>query len=70
MTLAELMTRRDELRRMRDAAVREVAHGERKVVYRSDAEMAAALADVERRIRAAEGRRPVSEIRITGSKGL
>lgn len=41
-----------------------------RVEYRSDEEMRQALTDLERQIAAAEGRPPVSQVRIFGSKGL
>lgn len=68
----------DELTKMRDALIRARASGirtvqfeDRRIEYASSAEMAAALADLERRIAAASA--PYSKsrtIRIIASKGL
>jgi len=68
--LSELQSMRDALIRARMGGVREVRdqNGE-AVTYRSDAEMAAALANVERRI-AEFNRSAPSTIRFHVSKGL
>jgi hypothetical protein len=70
--LATLSAQRDRLIEIRTKGVRsyEIASGSgsRRLEYRSDAEVAAALADVERRIAALQGRR-VSTVYINASKG-
>lgn len=70
LTLPELTTFRDALIRARAGGVREVrdSNGE-AVSYKSDAEMAAALRDVESRIAQFNQSRPTS-IRWAASKGL
>lgn len=72
-TLDELMGWRDALLRARYAGVRSVefsaGNGSRSVTYRSDAELRAALAEVERQIAAATGTGPVTMIRATSCKG-
>jgi len=68
--VAELDALRDALIRARASNTREVELGDgRRVKYSSDAEMAAALADLDRRIAAAAQSRPGS-IRFRTSKGL
>ncbi len=66
--LAELETMREALLAARFAGVRTVEYEGRRITYASDAEMAAALADLDRRIAAAAAPR-VSQVRISSSKG-
>lgn len=70
MTLEEMKARREALLAARLRGVRAVEVEGRRVAYATDAEMAAALADIERRIAAAErgGRR--RRILASASKGL
>jgi hypothetical protein len=70
MTLEELTAQRDALLAARYAGVRTVELDGRRVTYAKDAEMVAAIADIERRIAAAsdEGRR--RRILTSASKGL
>ena len=69
MTLEEMTGRRDALLAARYRGVRTVEVEGRRVTYATDAEMAAALADLERRIAAAgSGRRRV--VLTSASKGL
>jgi hypothetical protein len=70
LTQADLTTFRDALIRARAGGVREVrdSNGE-TLTYKSDAEMAAALRDVESRIAQFNQTRPTS-IRWAVSKGL
>lgn len=67
--LAQLETWRDALLRARYAGVRTVEVEGRRVSYATDAEMAAALADLERRISAAQSGR-VRQVRIQSNKGV
>jgi len=71
--VAELQAELDALRSARASGAREVetqTNGvRRRVAYRTDPELAAAIADLERRIAAAGGRR-VHTIRFGSSKGL
>lgn len=65
----ELETLRDALIRARAKGAREVQLNNERVRYGSDAEMAAAIADLDTRLRATTGARP-STIRFSASKGM
>ncbi|ROT99079.1 phage head-tail joining protein [Histidinibacterium lentulum] len=69
LDLSELETLRDALLRARAKGVRTVGIGDKRVEYSTDAEMAAAIADLEARIRRASATRP-SRINFTTSKGF
>ncbi len=66
---AELQSLRDALLRARYAGVRTVEVDGRRITYASDAEMERAIADLERRIAAEEGRQARRAYAIT-EKGL
>ncbi|MCB1502564.1 MAG: hypothetical protein KDK07_22765 [Bauldia sp.] len=70
MTLDDMIARRDALLSARWRGVRTVEVEGRRITYASDAEMAAALVDLERRIadEKAGSRRRI--VRTTASKGL
>jgi hypothetical protein len=70
MTEAEMTAKRDALLAARWRGVHTVEFEGRRVTYATDAEMAAAISDLERRIDAAKvgGRRRI--VRTTASKGL
>ena len=70
MTLEEMTLQRDALLAARYRGVRTVETDGRRVTYATDAEMVAALTDLERRIAAANegGRR--RRILTSASKGL
>lgn len=70
MTLEEMTVQRDALLAARYRGVRTVETDGRRVTYATDAEMVAALTDLERRIAAASdgGRR--RRILTSASKGL
>lgn len=70
LTLSELQAARDALLKARAGGVREYQdqNGER-VAYKSDGEMARALAALDAEI-AGASRRPASTIRFQTSKGL
>ena len=70
MTLEELNAQRDALLQARFRGVRTVEYDGKRVTYASDAELAAAITDVERRIASADdgGRR--RRILTSASKGL
>jgi hypothetical protein len=70
VALSELESMRDALLRARAAGVRTVQSDTESVTYASDAEMRAALADLERRIAEARGSPRVSTIRFSTTKGL
>jgi hypothetical protein len=70
MTLEEMTVQRDALLAARFRGVRTVEIDGRRVTYATDAEMAAAITDIERRIAAAgEGGRR-RRILTSASKGL
>ena len=70
MTLDELTAQREALLKARFRGVRTVEYNGKRVTYASDAEMAAAITDVERRIAAmGEGGRR-RRILTSASKGL
>ena len=68
-TQAELLARLDKLRQQRASGTRAVQAGDKRVEYRPDAELAAAIADVERQLAEAGGQ-PVHTIVFSTSKGL
>jgi len=70
MNVEEMTARRDALLAARYRGVRTVEIEGRRVTYASDAELAAAIADLERRLEqaAAGARRRI--VRTTASKGL
>jgi len=66
---AELETLLDALIRARAQGLRSLLYEGKRVEYGSDAEMAAAIADLERRIAAASGSRTTT-IAFSTSKGV
>lgn len=68
-TPAELTARLDKLRRLRAKGVQTVRIDGEEVTYKTDAQMASAIADLERQIASVEGRQ-IRKVRITTSKGL
>ena len=70
MELEDLTTRRDALLVARYRGVRTVEIEGRRITYATDAEMAAAIADLERRIKQAEAGARRRIVRTTVSKGL
>lgn len=67
--LATLQAQRQKLAEVRAHGMRTVQYGDKKVEYRTDAEMRAALADLDRQIAQASGKR-ILQVRIASSKGL
>jgi len=65
----ELTTLRDALIRARAKGVRLVQMGAERVEYRTDEEMASAIADLDARIRRASAARPVV-VKVSTSKGM
>ena len=65
----QLITWREALLRARYAGIRTVEYDGKRVTYGTDAEMATALADLERRIAANNGQR-VTQVRINSNKGV
>jgi hypothetical protein len=66
--ITELEGMREALLKARFAGVRTVEYEGRRVTYATDAEMAAALADLDRRVGAASAPR-VTQVRIRSWKG-
>ena len=69
-TAVELEARLEALKAQRDSAVARVSYDGRTVEYRGTAEIARAIADLERELAALQGKAPVRHIRVTTSKGL
>ena len=71
LTVSELTSLRDALIRARSNGLREVRdqNGE-TLTYKSDSEMAAAIASLERQIQAAQTNPPANTIVFATSKGL
>ncbi len=69
-TVAELQARLDNLLAARAEGIRRVEFGDRRIEYRSDAEMIAAIGDLERQIARQCGAVPVRMVRFSTSKGL
>jgi hypothetical protein len=70
MTLEELTVQRDALLAARYRGMRTVEIEGRRVTYATDAEMAAAITDLERRIAAAANGGRRRRILTSASKGL
>lgn len=70
MTLEELNARRDALLAARYRGVRTVEIEGRRINYATDGEMAASIADLERRIAESEAGARRRIVRTTTSKGL
>ena len=70
MTLEELSTQREALLAARYRGVRTVEYDGKRITYASDAEMAAALADLEKRIAQAESGAVRRRILTSASKGI
>ncbi|QQR68397.1 MAG: hypothetical protein IPI58_05945 [Alphaproteobacteria bacterium] len=70
MTIDEMNARREALLAARYRGVRVVEIEGRRITYATDAEMAAALSDLERRIAVLASGRPRRRILTSGSKGL
>ena len=68
-TVAELEARLEALKAQRDSAVARVSYDGRSVEYRGTAEIARAIADLERELQVAQGTTPVRQIRVYTSKG-
>ena len=68
-TVAELEARLEALKAQRDSAVARVSYDGRMVEYRGTAEIARAIAELERELRALRGTAPVRQIRVYTSRG-
>jgi hypothetical protein len=70
MTIEEMIARRDALLAARFRGVRTVDVDGRRITYASDAEMAAAISDLERRIAVMQSGARRRIVRTAASKGL
>ena len=70
MTLEEMAAQRDALLAARYRGVRTVEYDGKRITYATDAEMAAALADLERRIVLAEPGARRRRVLTSATKGL
>ena len=70
MTPDRLAARREALQEARFRGVLTVKAGDKSVTYRSDAELAAAIAGVEAEIAKVSGRRRPRFLATTAAKGL
>ncbi|MFG1179950.1 phage head-tail joining protein [Xanthobacter versatilis] len=68
-SLSDLLTRLEALRATRAGGALKIREGEREVTYRSDAELAGAIADIERQIAALTTGR-ITAVRLFSSKGV
>lgn len=68
--LADLIAWRDALQAARYSGARKVVYGGKETEFKSDSEMAAALAALNRQIDAAGTGPRVSLIRVSSSKGI
>jgi hypothetical protein len=67
--LAQLTSRLEALRAARASGLRKIKHGEREVEYRSDSELAAAIADLERQVSALTAPR-IKTVVFTPKRGI
>ncbi len=67
--IATMITQLDTLREHRAKGIQRARMGDEEITYRTDAEMVAAISDLESRISAAQGR-SIRTVRFTTSKGL
>jgi hypothetical protein len=69
-TVAELEARLEVLKAQRDSAIARVSYDGRSVEYRGTAEIARAIAELEKELQTMQGKAPVRQIRVYTSKGL
>jgi hypothetical protein len=69
-SVAELEARLEALKAQRDSAVARVSYDGRSAESRGSAEIARAIADLERELQGLQGSTPVRQIRVYASKGL
>ena len=67
--LTELQAQLDGLRAVRSKGINRARMGSEEVTYRTDAELLAAISDLESRIGTAQGT-TIRSVRFTTSKGL
>jgi hypothetical protein len=69
-TIPELEARLEAWKAQRDSAVARVSYDGRSVEYRGTAEIARAIANLERELQALQGSTPLRQVRVYTSKGL
>jgi hypothetical protein len=67
--VADVQARLEALKAQRDSTVARVSYDGRSVEYRGTAEIARAIAELERELQALQGKAPVRQIRIYTDKG-
>lgn len=67
--LTTLLADLEKLKSAYRSGAREVAYGDKRISYRDDAEMRAAIAGIEAELAAAQGARPVRNIVVRSDKG-
>jgi hypothetical protein len=67
--LSDLQDRLDRLRKARASGVSSSTHGDTTTAFKSDIELAAAIADLERQIAGLAGK-PVRTVYFSTSKGI
>jgi hypothetical protein len=70
VTASELEARLEALKAQRDSAVARVSYDGRSVEYRGTAEIARAMAELEKELQVLQGKPAVRQIRVYTSKGL
>lgn len=69
-TRSDLIAWRDALQAARYSGARRVVYGGKETEFKSDSEMAAALAALNRQIDATNATPPISMIRVSTNKGI
>ena len=69
-SMSEREARLEALKAQRDSAVARVSYDGRMVEYRGTAEIARAIAELERELQTLDGKTPIRQIRVYTSKGL
>lgn len=67
--LAQLTARLEALRAARASGVRKLKHADREIEYRSDSEIASAIADLERQVAALTAPR-IKTVVFTAKRGI
>lgn len=70
MTIDEMKSRHEALLAARWRGVRSIDVEGRRITYATDAEMASAITDLEKRIAVLESGKPRRRVLTSGSKGL
>lgn len=68
--LATLQARKAELEGIRASGVQRTRYGETDTTFRTDSEISAAIADIDRQILDASGSRRIRQVRVYNRSGL